>query len=123
MTAREGTSGRSRVLPDAAAPLFSTPIPDGSTCYPCLFCNEGAWAGNLYTTCVISAMLVQAREVLGESLAAADSAADSQPAAQATTEAAAGSGEETRAGKPRHTQGYSFFQPFQAGMQQASAPV
>ncbi len=70
---------------------------------------------------VISAMLVQAREILGESMAAADSAADSQPAAQATTEAAGGSGE-ARAEKPRHTQGYSFFQPFQSGMQQASAP-
>ncbi len=72
------------------------------------------------TNCVVTAAVsLQAREVLGAAPAADAAAAGSQPALQATTEAAASSREEAGAGRPYHTRSYSFFQPFQSGMQQA----
>ena len=79
----------------------------------------------MFETAYVSAVLLQARDLLGVFSAADTAAADSQPAGQDTTEAAACSMAEAGAERPRqaHARGFSFFQPFQSGMQQVSSPL
>lgn len=65
-------------------------------------------------------VLVQARDVLGPSSDVDTASAGSQQAAPAVTQEAAGSAVQAEVERPRHAhaRGFSYFQPFQSGLQQ-----
>ena len=74
---------------------------------------------------MMSAVHVQARDVLWGSSDVDAAIADNQQAGQATAQEAVGSGVQAEAKTLHHAHArrYSYFQPFQSGMQQARTLV